>query len=308
MTGLEEVPVDRVEIGDVIVVRTGEVVPVDGTIISREAVIDTSTLSGEPLPQTASRGMPVLSGSANAGAPFDVRADRPAGESAYAALVRLVEQAQTQRAPFVRMADRYAGFFLPATILVAGLAWAVSGDPVRALAVVVVATPCPLILAAPIALVSGLLPRRASRRDRQGRRRDRDTRRSPHRAVRQDRHPDRRDTRGAGDRHPRAIRLQRAATPGGVARSPVRPRPRRSARGGGSRRRDRVDDAGQCPRGARSGDPGNRRRSSRRRRQPGVHALDRHHGRRARIQQHSPAHADRARRTSSSRSTIASRA
>ncbi|HEV7175369.1 MAG TPA: heavy metal translocating P-type ATPase [Solirubrobacteraceae bacterium] len=153
---LEEVAVDRLEIGDVIVVRTGEVVPVDGTIISPEAVIDTSTLSGEPLPQTASRGMPVLSGSANAGAPFDVRADRPAGESAYAALVRLVEQAQTQRAPFVRMADRYAGFFLPATILVAGLAWAVSGDPVRALAVVVVATPCPLILAAPIALVSGL--------------------------------------------------------------------------------------------------------------------------------------------------------
>ena len=100
--------------------------------------------------------MPVLSGSANAGAPFDVRADRPAAESAYAALVRLVEQAQTQRAPFVRMADRYAGFFLPATLLVAGVAWAVSGDPVRALAVVVVATPCPLILAAPIALVSGL--------------------------------------------------------------------------------------------------------------------------------------------------------
>ena len=153
---LEEVPVDRVQIGDVIVVRTGEVVPVDGTIISPEAVIDTSTLSGEPLPQTASRGMPVLSGSANAGAPFDVRAGRPASESAYAALVRLVEQAQTQRAPFVRMADRYAGFFLPTTILVAGLAWAVTGDPVRALAVVVVATPCPLILAAPIALVSGL--------------------------------------------------------------------------------------------------------------------------------------------------------
>ncbi|HET9102546.1 MAG TPA: heavy metal translocating P-type ATPase [Solirubrobacteraceae bacterium] len=153
---LEEVPVDRVQTGDVIVVRTGEVVPVDGTILSPEAVIDTSTLSGEPLPQTASRGTPVLSGSANAGAPFDVRADRPAGESAYAALVRLVQQAQTQRAPFTRMADRYAGFFLPATMLLAGAAWAVSGDPVRALAVVVVATPCPLILAAPIALVSGL--------------------------------------------------------------------------------------------------------------------------------------------------------
>jgi heavy metal translocating P-type ATPase len=153
---LEEVAVERVEVGDVVVVRTGEVIPVDGTLLSGEAVIDTSALSGEPLPVTLARGMPVLSGTANAGDPFEARADRPAAESAYAALVRLVEQAQSQRAPFVRMADRYAGFFLPATLLVAGAAWALSGDPVRALAVVVVATPCPLILAAPIALVSGL--------------------------------------------------------------------------------------------------------------------------------------------------------
>jgi len=139
-----------------VLVRTGEVVPVDGTILSPEAVVDTSTLTGEPLPVTMTRGGTVLSGSANAGTPFDVRAARPAGDSAYSALVRLVEQAQTERAPLVRMADRYAGIFLPATLLVAGLAWALSGDPVRALAVVVVATPCPLILAAPIALVSGL--------------------------------------------------------------------------------------------------------------------------------------------------------
>jgi len=153
---LEEVAVDHVQTGDVVLVRTGEVVPVDGTVMSPEAVIDTSTLSGESLPETVRCGMPVLSGCANAGSPFDVRADRPARESAYAALVRLVEQAQTQRAPMVRMADRYAGFFLPVTLVAAGLAWALSGDPVRALAVVVVATPCPLILAAPIALVSGL--------------------------------------------------------------------------------------------------------------------------------------------------------
>ncbi len=153
---LEQIPVGEVEVGDVLVVRTGEVVPVDGTVASAEAVVDTSTLSGEPLPVTYAQGEPVLSGTANAGAPFDIRADRPARQSAYAALVRLVEQAQAQRAPFVRMADRYAGFFLPATLLLAGAAWAISGDPVRALAVVVVATPCPLILAAPIALVSGL--------------------------------------------------------------------------------------------------------------------------------------------------------
>ena len=153
---LEEVAIDRVGTGDVVLVRTGEVVPVDGTVMSPEAVIDTSTLSGESLPEAVRCGMPVLSGCANAGSPFDVRAERPARESAYGALVRLVEQAQTQRAPMVRMADRYAGFFLPVTLVAAGLAWALSGDPVRALAVVVVATPCPLILAAPIALVSGL--------------------------------------------------------------------------------------------------------------------------------------------------------
>jgi heavy metal translocating P-type ATPase len=153
---LEEVPVDVIAPGDVVLVRTGEVIPVDGTVVSAEAVVDTSTLSGEPLPVTLRAGMPVVSGTANAGAPFDVRADRPAAESAYAALVRLVEQAHAQRAPLVRMADRYAGIFLPVTLAVAGLAWALSGDPVRALAVVVVATPCPLILAAPIALVSGL--------------------------------------------------------------------------------------------------------------------------------------------------------
>jgi heavy metal translocating P-type ATPase len=153
---VEEVPVEAVRTGEVVVVRTGEVVPVDGTLVAGEAVLDTSTLSGEPLPVAVSAGMGILSGTANAGAPFEVRADRPAAESAYAALVRLVEQAQAHRAPFVRMADRYAGFFLPATLLAAGAAWALSGDSVRALAVVVVATPCPLILAAPIALVSGL--------------------------------------------------------------------------------------------------------------------------------------------------------
>ena len=153
---IREVPVEQVQPGDVVVVRTGEVVAVDGSVASDEAVVDTSTLTGEPLPLTITRGMAVMSGCANAGAPFDVRADRPAAESAYAALVRLVQQAEQQRAPFVRMADRYAGFFLPLTLVLAGLAWAISGDPVRALAVVVVATPCPLILAVPIALVSGL--------------------------------------------------------------------------------------------------------------------------------------------------------
>ncbi|MEX0673913.1 MAG: heavy metal translocating P-type ATPase [Gaiellaceae bacterium] len=153
---VEELPVDAVGPGDRVLVRGGEVVPVDGVVESDEAVVDESALTGEPLPVTIHRGGHVRSGVASAGGAFELRALRPAAESAYAALVRLVAQAEGERAPFVRMADRYAAFFLPATAVVAGLAWGLSGDPVRALAVFVVATPCPLILAAPIALISGL--------------------------------------------------------------------------------------------------------------------------------------------------------
>jgi heavy metal translocating P-type ATPase len=152
----EPVPIDDVAAEDVVLVRAGEVVPVDGLVVSEEAVVDESALTGEPLPVTVHRGGQVHSGTASAGGAFELRALRPAAESAYAALVRLVRQAESERAPFVRMADRYAAFFLPVTALVAGAAWAASGDPVRALAVFVVATPCPLILAAPIALMSGL--------------------------------------------------------------------------------------------------------------------------------------------------------
>jgi heavy metal translocating P-type ATPase len=154
--GLQEVGVDAVLPGDVIVVRSGEVVPVDGVVASTTAAIDESALTGEPLPVRCATGDPVRSGTANAGEAFDLRATRRASESAYAAIVRLVQEAEHQRAPFVRMADRYAAFLLPVTVLLAGAAWASSGDAVRALAVLVVATPCPLILAAPIALVSGV--------------------------------------------------------------------------------------------------------------------------------------------------------
>ena len=152
----EEVAIGEVDRGDIVLVRAGEVVPVDGLVLSEEAVIDESALTGEPLPVTVHRGGPVRSGTASSGGAFELRALRPAAESAYAALVRLVQQAERERAPLVRLADRYAAFFLPATALIAGAAWVVSGDPVRALAVFVVATPCPLILAAPIALMSGL--------------------------------------------------------------------------------------------------------------------------------------------------------
>ena len=153
---VEEVLVGEVAAGDMLLVRAGEVVPVDGVVDSDAAVLDESTLTGEPLPVTRTRGETAQSGTANAGEVFQLRALRPAAESAYAALVELVRQAQAERAPFVRLADRYAAFFLPVTAVVAGAAWAASGDALRALAVFVVATPCPLILAAPVALVSGV--------------------------------------------------------------------------------------------------------------------------------------------------------
>ncbi len=154
--GWEEVPVAELAIGDEVLVRAGELVPVDGKILGREAAIDESALTGEPLPVTRPRGATVRSGSANAGEAFELRASRRAADSAYAGIVRLVRAAETQRAPFVRLADRYAAFFLPLTLVVSAAAWIASGDPVRAVAVLVVATPCPLILAAPIAIVSGV--------------------------------------------------------------------------------------------------------------------------------------------------------
>jgi heavy metal translocating P-type ATPase len=152
----EEVSVDAIRPGDVLLVRAGEVVPADGTLLSRRAAIDASAVTGEPLPVDAEHGSTVRSGTVNAGVPFELRATRGAAESSYAALVKLVRQAARERPPFTRMADRYAMIFLPVTLGLAGAAWALSGDAIRALAVLVVATPCPLILAAPIALVSGL--------------------------------------------------------------------------------------------------------------------------------------------------------
>ena len=154
--GVEEVPVGQLVPGDLVVVRAGEIVPADATVEGSVAVVDQSALTGEPLPVTIPAGDEVRSGTSNAGNPFDARVMRPASESAYAAVVELVRTAESDRAPFTRLADRYAAVFLPFTLAVAGLAWAASGDPVRGLAVMVVATPCPLILAAPIAFVGGL--------------------------------------------------------------------------------------------------------------------------------------------------------
>ncbi len=153
--GLEEIPVADVEIGDRLLVRPGEVVPVDGRL-AQDATFDESALTGEPLPVERPAGEDVRSGVVNVGGPAEILTTTTAESSTYAALVRLVEEAQGVSAPFVRTADRWAIAFVPLTLVLAGAAWWVSGDAVRAVAVLVVATPCPLLLAAPIAIVSGL--------------------------------------------------------------------------------------------------------------------------------------------------------
>ncbi len=153
--GVLEITVDEVVVGDLLLVGTGEIVPVDGRLRST-AVLDESALTGEPLPVERLVGDDVRSGVVNAGKAINLVATALAAESTYAGVVRLVEQAQADSAPFVRAADRFAILFVPLTLFLAGAAWALSGDEVRAVAVLVVATPCPLLLAAPIAIMSGL--------------------------------------------------------------------------------------------------------------------------------------------------------
>ena len=142
--------------GDAILVRAGEIILVDGLVTSPSAVIDELALTGEPIPVSRHEGEDVRSGTLNAGETFSMRAVATAGESTYAGIVRLVTAAQTAKAPFIRLADRYALLLLPVTVLVAGGAWLLTGDPIRGLAVLVVATPCPLILAAPVAFIAGV--------------------------------------------------------------------------------------------------------------------------------------------------------
>ena len=153
--GVVEIPVNDVVVGDLLLVGTGEIVPVDGRLRCT-ATLDESALTGEPLPLERLSGDDVRSGVVNAGKPINLVATALAAESTYAGVVRLVQQAQASSAPFVRTADRFAILFVPLTLILAGASWALSGDPVRAVAVLVVATPCPLLLAAPIAIMSGL--------------------------------------------------------------------------------------------------------------------------------------------------------
>ena len=155
-SGLEEVAISQIRPGDRLLIRQGEVLPVDGIVSGDGAALDMAALTGEPLPKPAPPGTEALSGSTCVGAAFDLVADRTAAESTYAGIVRLVEAAQASKAPMVRMADRFAMGFLVLTLIIAGAAWYFSEDPIRALAVLVVATPCPLILAVPVAIISGM--------------------------------------------------------------------------------------------------------------------------------------------------------
>ena len=153
---LEEIAVDLVLPGDRLLIRRGDVVPVDGTVVAGVAIIDQSALTGESLPVWCKADVPVLSGATNVGEAFDLLATRRAAESTYAGIVRLVEAAQRSRAPMARLADKYAIVFLAITVAIAAAAWSFTADPIRAVAVLVVATPCPLIIAVPVAIVAGL--------------------------------------------------------------------------------------------------------------------------------------------------------
>ncbi|MGI9127260.1 MAG: heavy metal translocating P-type ATPase [Roseomonas sp.] len=159
---ITEITLDAIAPDDLLLVRPGETVPADGTLEDAGATLDESMLTGEPLPIALAQGARLRSGAVNAGGAFRMRASAGAAGSTYAAIIRLTQAASQSRAPLVRLADQWAIAFIILTCCLAGAAWLISGDPRRALAVLVVATPCPLILAAPIALIAGI--GRAARR------------------------------------------------------------------------------------------------------------------------------------------------
>ncbi len=154
--GIEEVEAKDVRVGDTMVVRQGDLVPVDGTLLSDRAEIDESALTGEPLPRTKVPGDGLMSGSISVGDAFEMRATRVSTESQYSRIVEMVATAQQEKPPIQRLADRYAVVFTPLTVGVAALGWILTHQVSTVLAVLVVATPCPLILATPLAVISGV--------------------------------------------------------------------------------------------------------------------------------------------------------
>ena len=152
----EDIDADDVRIGDLLAVRPGELIPADGRVESGESSVDVSRITGESLPVHASSGTVLLSGSINGASRLELRATALAAESQYARIVELVRSAQASKAPLQRLADRYAVWFTPLTLLVCVITYFLSHDWSRVLAVLVVATPCPLILATPVAIVGGI--------------------------------------------------------------------------------------------------------------------------------------------------------
>lgn len=155
-TQTEDISADEVRIGDVIMVRSGEVVPVDGSLLTPSAAFDQSSITGESMPITRIAGDQVLSGSVNGNIAVTISAAALARDSQFQSIVSLVKAATENRAPVVRLADRYAIPFTIVSLLIAAAAWIASGDPVRFAEVLVLATPCPLVLAAPVAFMGGM--------------------------------------------------------------------------------------------------------------------------------------------------------
>ena len=152
---VREVGADEIVVGDVVLVRPAEVVPVDGVLLG-DGSFDESSLTGESLPVSRAAGDEVLSGSINGERAVRIRAVRRSADSQYQQIVALVHEAEATKAPVVRLADRFAVPFTLVSLAIAGVAWAISGDPVRFAEVLVLATPCPLLIAAPVAFLGGL--------------------------------------------------------------------------------------------------------------------------------------------------------
>ncbi|KRK83792.1 heavy metal translocating P-type ATPase [Companilactobacillus bobalius DSM 19674] len=153
---VKDIDIDDVKIGDELLIRPKEQVPVDGVVFDGTSEVDESSLTGESVPVTIGKDSHVMSGSINGENPFKIKAEKVAADSEYQAIVKLVKESETHPAHFVRLADRYAVPFTLIAYVIAGIAWYISKDPIRIAQVLVVASPCPLILAAPIAFVSGM--------------------------------------------------------------------------------------------------------------------------------------------------------
>jgi len=153
---IEEIQVSQIDIGDILVIRPGDLIPVDGEILSMQTRIDESSLTGEPLPKSKTCGEQVFSGTINIGDAFDIKATRKSDESQYSKIVKLVKKAQQEKAPIQRLADKYAVWFTPLTLVVSAAGWLITNNFETILSVLVVATPCSLIFATPVAIISGI--------------------------------------------------------------------------------------------------------------------------------------------------------